>query len=101
MSRLLLIQCTLPLAHALGNSTKYRKRRRSLSLVANIMKDLGMTDNQKVACIVVFFVVIWTCRLMGWEIRPRSRYGDVVARQREVRRKKEERERREKKEKER
>ncbi|GMH55813.1 hypothetical protein TrRE_jg9409 [Triparma retinervis] len=67
-----------------------KRRRRKLSLVANVMEDLGLDDQQKLIVALVFGGLIILPRFFGFDTRPRSRYGDVMHRQKvaEVKRKK-------------
>jgi len=60
---------------------KQRRKRRKLALSANIMQDLGFDDTQKVMVLVVFLGIIFLPRYFGFDTRPRTKYGHVLARQ--------------------
>ena len=64
------------------------RKRRKLSLLANIMQDLDLTDSQKTAFAVVVFLVlvlphIWKGRSKG---KPRPRFGKDLAEEQRRRR---------------
>ncbi|GMH60670.1 hypothetical protein TrVE_jg7203 [Triparma verrucosa] len=62
--------------------SKSKRKRRKLSLSSNIMQDLGLDDEQKLIVAMVFLGLIILPRFFGFDTRPKSRFGDVVHRQR-------------------
>jgi len=56
------------------------------------MQDLGLTDEQKLMVALVFGGIIILPRFFGFDTRPRTKYGEVMRRQKvaEIKRKREE-----------
>lgn len=59
-----------------------KRKRRKLSLSSNLMHDLGLNDEQKLLVAMVFLGIILLPRFFGFDTMPKSRFGDVVHRQR-------------------
>lgn len=63
------------------NGGSGKRKRRKLSLLANIMHDLGLNDSQKLGVLLVFAGIIILPRFFGFDTRPTSKYGDAMRRQ--------------------